>query len=63
MGLDFEHVFGAGFEEAQEILDNGRRGVVALEIDHALAIDNRSVDESGLLSVVDQIACVDACIH
>jgi len=60
VGFDFEHVFRAGFEKAQEVLDNRRRCMVALEVDHALAVDDRSVDESGLLGVVDQIACVDA---
>jgi hypothetical protein len=56
----FERVFGAGFEEAEQVLDDGGRGVVAVEIHETFAVDGWGMDECGLLGVVDEIAGVYA---
>lgn len=61
VGLQFEVVFGARFEQTEEVLDNHGCRVVSFEIDQSLAVDGRSIDERWLLGVVDQIACIDAC--
>lgn len=60
MRFDVEGVFGAGFEEAEEVLDNGGGGVVAVKVDEAFAVGGWGVDEGGLLGVVDEVAGVYA---
>jgi hypothetical protein len=48
------------FEEAEQVLDDGGRGVVAVEIHETFAVDGWGMDECGLLGVVDEIAGVYA---
>jgi hypothetical protein len=56
----FERVFGTGFEEAEQVLDDGGGGVVAVEVYEAFAVDGWGVDECGLLGVVDEVAGIYA---
>ena len=58
--FDVEGVFGAGFEEAKEVLDDGGGGVVAVKVDEAFAVGGWGVDEGGLLGVVDEVTGVNA---
>jgi hypothetical protein len=60
VGFDFEVVLGAGFEEAEEVLDDRGGGVMAFKVYEAFTINGWSINEGRLLGVIDQIACVDA---
>lgn len=59
MRFDVEGVFGAGFEKAEEVLDDGGGGVVAVKVDEAFAVGGWGVDEGGLLGVVDEVTGVN----
>lgn len=58
--FDFKCVLGASFEEAEEVLDNRGGSVMALKVYEAFAVDGWGIDEGRLLSVIYQIAGIDA---
>ena len=59
--FDLEGVLGACLEQTEKVFDNGGRRVVAVQVDEALAINWRCIDECRLLRVIDEIAGVNAC--
>jgi hypothetical protein len=58
--FDIEGVFRAGFEQSEQVLDDGGGRVVSVEVYQSFAADWWGVNKGGLLSIVDEVARVDA---
>lgn len=57
--FNLERVFRTGFEETQQVFDNGSGCVVSVKVDKSFAINHRCIDERRLLGIVDEVASVN----